>query len=399
MTAPKGAQRLPRSPLAEIFYLTSAYYTWGVAPVEMTSSRRKIRPQHHTGRVRGHSGDGPIAGEDALITRIRRGIPSAAGGILRLGIGDDAAILRPRRGRDWVVTCDQFIEDVHFVKALHPPEVVGYKALARAASDLAAMGAVPRVFLLSLALPASCTGVWLTAMTHGMARAAREFGLTLAGGDTARTPARNAAVTLNLTVLGEIEAGRGVQRNSALPGDAIFVTGVLGAAHLGLEIVLRGFARSYRRLVAPHFYPKPCLEVGRWLLRRRIASAMMDLSDGLSTDLPRLCRASSVGARLYESAIPRVAVPAALHKKLQAKGTGTSPTKTLDERELALHGGEDYGLLFTVRKRMALRVPAAFRGTRITRIGEIVSGGGVILIRADGSARPLAPGGWDHFRA
>jgi thiamine-monophosphate kinase len=236
-------------------------------------------------------------------------------------------------------------------------------------------------------------------MTHGMARAAREFGLTLAGGDTARSPEQNAAVTLSLTVLGEIEAGRGIQRNSALPGDAIFVTGVLGAAQLGLEIVLRGWAGSYRRLVALHFYPKPCLEVGRWLLRRRIASAMMDLSDGLSTDLARLCRASGVGARLYEGSIPYAAVPAALHRKLQAKGGGKSRANVFDERELALHGGEDYGLLFTVRKRMVSRVPAAFHGTRITRIGEMLSGGGVVLIGADGSARPLAAGGWDHFRA
>ncbi len=363
--------------------------------MEMTTNRRKVRQANHTDRT----GREHLPGEDALIARIRSGIPSAPGGILRLSIGDDAAILRPRRSREWVVTCDQFIEDVHFIYEFHPPEVVGYKALARATSDLAAMGAIPQVFLLSLALPASLTGVWLTSMTHGMARAAREFGLTLAGGDTARSPARNAVVTLSLTVLGDIETGRGLQRNSALPGDAIFVTGVLGAAQLGLELVLRGLAGSYRRLVAPHFYPKPSLAVGRWLLRRRMASAMMDLSDGLSTDLARLCRASGVGARLYESAIPRVAVPAALHKKLQAKGTGRGRTKTLDERDLALHGGEDYGLLFTVRKRMASRVPSAFRGARITRIGETVSGGGVVLVGADGLARPLAPRGWDHFRA
>ena len=366
--------------------------------MEITTSRRKVRQRHHVDRT-GRTPRGHVPGEDALIARIRSGIPSAPGGVLRLSIGDDAAILRPQHGREWVVTCDQFIEDVHFVKALHPPEVVGYKALARATSDLAAMGATPRVFLLSLALPASSTGVWLTSMTRGMARAAREFGLTLAGGDTARSPARTAALTLSLTVLGDLETGRGVQRNSALPGDAIFVTGVLGAAQLGLELVLGGLAGSYPRLAAPHFYPKPCLAVGRWLVRRRMASAMMDLSDGLSTDLARLCRASGVGARLYESAIPRVAVPAALHKKLQAKGTGRSRARTLDEGDLALHGGEDYGLLFTVRKRMASRVPSAFRGTRITRIGETVSGGGVVLVGADGLAGPLTPRGWDHFRA
>lgn len=368
----------------------------------MASQHRKIR---QPGRIH-HSEAGPVFGpasrpvsaEDALISRIRRNITSGAGGALRLGIGDDAAVLRARSGRDWVVTCDQFIEGVHFLQGLHPPQAVGYKALARATSDLAAMGAAPRVFLLSLALPASCTGAWLTRMTRGMAKASREFGLTLAGGDTAQTPAPSTAVALGVTVLGEVEAGRSVRRDSALPGDAIFVTGVLGAAQLGLEIVLRGWAGSHGKLVAPHFYPKPCVDLGRWLLRRRIASAMMDLSDGLSTDLARLCRASGTGARLYESAIPHVAVPAALLRKLQSQGTRTRPAKTLDEAGLALHGGEDYGLLFTVRERLASTVPAAFGGTRITRIGEMVKGAGVVLIGGDGAARALRPGGWDHFR-
>jgi len=339
--------------------------------------------------------------EDKLIERIRRRIPSSADAVLRLGIGDDAAVLRPVRGTEWALSCDQFIEGVHFLVEAHPPEVVGYKALARATSDLAAMGARPRFFLLSLMLPASRTGRWLDRMLTGMSRAARRFGLTLAGGDTAASIGRSAGrsgrkaaggVALNLTVMGELEAGCGVSRSGARAGDAIFVAGELGAAQLGLEIILRGMHRQrrWRHLLTPHYYPKLGIEIGRWLVRHQMASAMMDLSDGLSTDLTRLCRASRVGARIAEQSLPAVSVPEALC----AKG--------IDARALALHGGEDYGLLFTVPKRWASRLPRLLYGTRITRIGEIVRGrgvnNGVELIAANGRSTPLEPKGWDHFR-
>jgi thiamine-monophosphate kinase len=327
-------------------------------------------------------------GEDNLIDRIRRQVPSSPDGAMRLGIGDDAAVIRPRSGKDWVFTCDQFLENVHFLAGAHPPEAIGYKALARATSDLGAMGAKPRFFLLSLVLPSKRTGVWLDKMTRGMARAARRFGLTLAGGDTARSPSRNPAVALNLMVVGEIAAGRAVGRRGARPGDDVFVSGRLGASQLGLELILRGFQRErpWQGLLAPHFYPKPAIELGRWLAGRRLASAMMDISDGLSTDLYRLCQASRVGARIDQEKLPSVSVPEAL----QSRG--------LDPRALGLHGGEDYGLLFTVGKRHRATIPRAFRGQRITRIGEIIAGSGVTLL-ADGTASVLEPRGWDHFRA
>jgi thiamine-monophosphate kinase len=326
-------------------------------------------------------------GEDELIDRIRRRMPSLAGGGLRLGIGDDAAVIRSRPGSEWVLSCDQFLENVHFLTAAYPPEAIGYKALARATSDLGAMGARPRFFLLSLSLPAGRTGAWLDKMIRGMSRAARQFGLTLAGGDTARNPSGNPAVALNLTVVGEIDSGHAVRRGGARPGDAVFVSGRLGGSQLGLELILRGMAteRRWRRLLAPHFCPKPPIELGRWLARRRLASAMMDISDGLSTDLYRLCHASHTGARIYQKKLPGVAVPA----ELQSRG--------LDAPALALHGGEDYGLLFAVRKRHLRSIPRAFRGQRITRIGEIVAGRGITLL-ANGAASVLAPQGWDHFR-
>lgn len=325
--------------------------------------------------------------EENLIERIRRRIPSDEGGTLRLGIGDDAAVLRA--AADWVVTCDPFLEDVHFLVKAHPAEVVGYKALARATSDIAAMGARPEVFFLNLTIPANRTGRWLDEMLSGMARAARKFGLRLAGGDTAQSPRSNPKIALNITVTGTAERGRVLRRSGARAGDAIFVSGRLGAAQLGLELILRGLHRQarWKKLLAPQFYPVPALELGQWLASRRVASAAMDISDGLSSDLRRLCQSSGVGARIYAEKIPCVGVPGELR------------SLRLDALTLALHGGEDYGLLFTVPKQLAARIPRSFRGTALTRVGEIVRGRGVMLIGADGKSAALEARGWDHFRS
>jgi thiamine-monophosphate kinase len=326
--------------------------------------------------------------EERLIERIRRRVPSATGGLLRLGIGDDAAVLRAAAGAEWVVTSDPFIEDVHFLTKAHAPQVVGYKALARATSDLAAMGAHPEVFLLNLTIPANRTGRWLDGMLAGLARAARKFGLRLAGGDTAQSPRENPKVAIHITVMGTARRGRVLQRSGARAGDVIFVSGPLGAAQLGLELILRGRQRQVRwkNLLAPQFYPVPTLDLGQWLARRGIASAAMDLSDGLSSDLHRLCRASGAGARIYAEELPGVAVPAGLR------------SLRLDALTLALHGGEDYGLLFTVPRRRAARIPKKFGGTKLTRIGEMVRGRGVTLVSTNGKSSALEPRGWDHFR-
>jgi thiamine-monophosphate kinase len=325
--------------------------------------------------------------EDELIEYIRRRIPSQASGALRIGIGHDAAIIHPR-GRDWVITCDQFLEGVHFLADKHPPDSVGYKALARATSDIVAMAAQPRFFMLSLALPAKRTGAWLGAVLSGMARASRRFGLRLIGGDTARTPNENGRVALNVTVLGELVRRRAIGRAGAKPGDGIYVTGVLGQAQLGLELLLRINAgpRRTRKLLAHHFYPALPLDFALWLGRNQVPTAMMDISDGLSTDLTRLCKASGVGARIYSDQIPAVGVPESLRKR-----------PSLDELTLALHGGEDYGLLFTAQKKIASRIPLIFGHARITRIGETVRGSGVKLVDANGKESILLPGGWDHF--
>lgn len=326
--------------------------------------------------------------EDELIERIRRRIPSSAGGVLRLGIGHDAAVIHPER-RDWVVTCDQFVEGVHFLADKHPPESVGYKSLVRATSDVVAMAAQPRLFLLSLALPAERTGAWLNRMLSGMARASKLLGVRLAGGDTTRSPGKNGRIGLNLMVLGETARGARMGRADAKPGDEIYVTGALGRAQLGLELLIRGQAdqRKYRKLLTPHYYPTLPLDFALWLGRNLQVSAMMDISDGLSTDLARLSKSSGVGARIYADQIPAVDVPGSLQQ-----------SRAFAPLSLALHGGEDYGLLFTVARRKASGIPRVFSRTRISRIGEVVRGSGVSIVTAGGDSSPLTPGGWDPFR-
>lgn len=331
-------------------------------------------------------------GENEIVRRIARAIPSATAAIgqsvLRVGIGDDAAIVKPGRSSEWVLSCDAFMEGVHFIAHRHPPDSVGYKALVRAASDLAAMGATPRLFLLTLALPASRTGTWLNGFLRGMGRAARSLGMRLAGGDTTKAP----FVSISVIVLGEIGLGRAVTRSGARPGDIIYVSGTLGRAELGLHLFRKRIDRAHRlgQLLAPHLYPKTRIELGTWLAQRRVPSAMMDLSDGLSTDLARLCAASGVGARLHADRIPRIA-PATLSAAPLAR-------LRLDPLQLALHGGDDYELLFTVppRRLKSLRNAPGFR--HLTAIGEIAREKGVVLITPDGSSGPLDSRGWDPFR-
>jgi thiamine-monophosphate kinase len=335
--------------------------------------------------------------EDQLVNRIAKAIPSWQGtvsrqsreGGLRLGIGDDSAVISPDGKTDWVISCDAFLQDVHFLPDRHPPESVGYKSLVRATSDLAAMGAVPRLFLLTLALPKTRLSSWLDGFLAGMGRAARQMGMRLAGGDTTLF----SAISISTTVLGEIPRGLAVTRAGAKPGDLIYVSGRLGRAQLGLELITKGFSqnRLYGPLLGPHLYPEIRLKLGAWLAQHRVASAMMDISDGLSTDLPRLCKASGVGARLISAHIPCVEIPASLQK--------LSPKRNLDPLLMALHGGEDYELLFTVPPRKAKSLRAAPGFSELTAIGEITKKKDLLIVSPDQTqAQKLRSLGWDPFR-
>ncbi len=330
-------------------------------------------------------------GEQTLIDRIRRAIPSrprrapVSSSSLRLGIGDDAALISPVRGLDSVVTCDAFLENVHFLSHVHSPDSVGYKALARATSDIAAMGAAPRFFLLSLALPARRTGKWLDGFLAGMSRAAREYRLLLAGGDTSC----QSTVAISITVIGEIARGAALTRSGARPGDLLYVSGALGGAQLGLRLIRSGLHghKRWKPLLHQHCYPAIRLALGAFLAAGHLASAMIDLSDGLSTDLARLCSSSRAGARLWRDRIPAVPVP----PLLRARG--------FDPLAFALHGGDDYELLFAVPRRLAGKIPARHHGVRLTPVGEMTRERKVSLIGKDGRATPLHALGWDHFRA
>ncbi len=372
-------------------------------PVKFPAITARSVPQQH-------SAPAPVGalGERALIKQVHRA--SRAGsqgtpGLLRLGIGDDCAVLGPRPGEELVVTTDLFLEQVHFRRDWHQPEVAGHRCLARGLSDIAAMGAVPAAVFLSWALPSELAGAWATRFLDGLLRLARRHQVPLAGGDTAQAPllplpgrdkrrarqtadaahprprAIQALFAADIVVLGTVPRGHALLRSGARAGDELYVTGPLGgaAAELAsLEQSPQGYAHLVRaRAKHPHLFPQPQLEVGRTL--RGLASSAIDLSDGISTDLAHLCEQSGVAAEIDAALLP-------VHAKA-----------SLDQ---ALHGGEDYELLFTVPA--GRRMPKQLAGTPIQRIGSMVKAGRgrprVTLIGVDGRRASLASQGWEHFR-
>jgi thiamine-monophosphate kinase len=289
------------------------------------------------------------------------------------GIGDDCAVLSLATKSELLVTTDLCIENVHFRRKWHPPRCIGHRCLTRGLSDIAAMGGDPLACFLSLGIPADLPQRWVTDFLQGLHQLARRFKVQLAGGDT--SSARD--ITADIIVTGLVPAGEAVLRSRARPGDRIFVTGELGGSAAVLKQLYSGkkvTATSSNR----HFYPEPRLEVGRWLRTHRVATAMIDLSDGLSVDLAHICDESHVAATVNADAIP-IANNADQH--------------------LALHGGEDYELLFTASK--FAKVPARIAGVRINEIGAIHARKGALsqirLLEPSGKVQPLKPLGWQHF--
>lgn len=295
------------------------------------------------------------------IDRIRRrtGLRRAPGVVL--SIGDDCAVFRARGGsEDLLFTTDLLLEGVHFRRWTHTAEEIGWKALARGLSDIAAMGGIPRFFLVSLAVGRGATDRWMDAFYDGAMRLARRERVPLIGGDLARS----GKIGCDVVVCGSVPRGTALRRDRARIGDAIYVSGRLGGSALGLKS-RRGQAWRH------HTRPEPRLALGRFLRERLHATAAIDLSDGLSLDLRRLCLASGRSAAIE-----------------------TPPRFRGATLQQALHGGEDYELLFTVSP--SKRVPREFERIPLTRIGTIGRGpAGAVLL--DGA--PLAPLGYDHFRA
>lgn len=324
--------------------------------------------------------------EHALIAAIRRLAHASRNRSVLRGIGDDCAVLRPQPGFEQLVTTDLSIEDVHFRRAWHPARSVGHRCLARGLSDIAAMGGEPIACFLSLGVPSPLSPKWTPEFLSGLMALARRWGVELAGGDVSSA----SKITADIVVVGRVPSGHAVLRSGARPADRVFVTGRLGASTATLRRLFAG-ERIRPSRSSRHFFPQPRLEVARVLRHRRLATSMIDLSDGLSVDLAHICEESKVSARISAAQIPIAA------------------TADLD---LALHGGEDYELLFTASPRV--KVPSQIAGIAITEIGTIHRGrtgeavkkrrglkdysAAIEILNDNGRVTPLARLGWQHFR-
>lgn len=309
--------------------------------------------------------------ERQLIAQLRRRL--VRNPAVRLGIGDDCAILRLPSKDEALLTTDFSLEGVHFRREWQSPECIGHRCLTRGLSDIAAMGGRPIAAFLSLALPGNCSQKWVDRFLRGFLNLAKKYKVELAGGDTAQSPT---GVLADVMVVGSVTKGRALLRSGASVGDQIYVTGTLGESAAALSLLSRN--KIKRRDV----FPEPRIEIGEWLQKNRAASACIDISDGLSTDLAHICNESGVGA-----VIEAEAIPIHLHSSARRSDAGL---------DLALHGGEDYELLFTAAR--AKRLPTHIAGVRITRIGEIVRGSGMKMTQA-GKQSVLKARGWEHFRS
>jgi thiamine-monophosphate kinase len=345
------------------------------------------------------------AGERTFIAAIRAR-SARKNASIRLGIGDDCAILRPQAGREIVVTTDLSLEQVHFRRDWHPPESVGHRCLARGLSDLAAMGAQPVAAFLSLAVPIELTVAdrkpsWVDRFLNGLLALADLNRVPLAGGDTAQSPLFDEAgskqtgmVAADIVLVGSVPKGRALLRSGAKAGDILYITGTLGGAEAELLALGRNphaFRKQTKAAPAhPHLYPEPRLAVGAKLLASKMATAAIDVSDGLSTDLAHLCEESGLAAEIDAASIP----VHALARKIETDGWIPSAL------HIALHGGEDYELLFTASPRA--KIPASMAGVPIHAIGKMKAhrkGRPLVEItEPDGKRTSLDAGGWEHFR-
>ncbi len=292
-----------------------------------------------------------------------------------LGIGDDTAILPEFAGRERLITADLLIEDVHFKLDYTPLSCLAHKALAVSLSDIAAMGGTPEFSLLTLGIPKSLIELNWDEFFASYFALAEKFGVTLIGGDTSSSPDK---LVIDSIVMGSCERGQAIRRSTTKIGDAIFVTGALGASALGLQLLLKGKTKKNNSITA-HLMPQPRVEFGIALGASGLVRSMMDVSDGLAQDLSHICEESNVSAVLYAEAIPI------------ADGANF---------ELAISGGEDYELLFTSHhaSQNALQKIAQTSGVRLTCIGEIIEKiTDPIFLNRDKNIQPLRIQGFDHF--
>ncbi|MBX3328754.1 MAG: thiamine-phosphate kinase [Nitrospira sp.] len=336
--------------------------------------------------------------EFALIRSLAGRYARHTAGLVR-GIGDDAAVIETSAQAWWHLTTDLLAEGIHFDLKLVTPESVGYRAAMANFSDIAAMGAVPRYLLISLAIPSTVNRSHIYELYHGLMKACRLYDVALIGGDTS---ASKAGLFLSITLVGTTSGRRALFRHGAKVGDHIYVSGTLGDSLAGLKLLMNSttsqpsrkrkieFSRSHRQfLVRRHSHPTARVSEGRWLNDRRLASSAIDLSDGLSGDLRHLCEESRVGAEVELDKLP--ISPAC---RAYARTIGVSPI------QLALTGGEDYELLFTASPRNCETIErqARTQGYRMTRIGTIQPERFGIQMTSDGRTQPMPVTSYEHFR-
>jgi thiamine-monophosphate kinase len=329
-------------------------------------------------------------GEFALIARLQQRLAASGGAQVVRGIGDDCAILRPAAGMDLLVTTDTQEEGVHFRRDWATPQDIGWRCLAVNVSDIAAMGGRPLGAVIALSLPPTLEVAFVEALYDGLYELATAYDCPIVGGNISKTAG---GVSVTITVLGEVPHGQSLCRSGAQVGDDIWVTGDLGGAKAGLEALLHPEAvaglptteilQRYRR-------PRPRLREAQYLRQHGTLHSLLDLSDGLSSDLAHICEESRVGARLEAVYIP---ISAEVHRVAQALHT--------DPLAFALHGGEDFELCFTAPPAALDAVQQAFAAQfccPLVRIGTIESGAGITLGFPDGTQQALGAHGYDHFR-
>jgi thiamine-monophosphate kinase len=311
------------------------------------------------------------------------------------GIGDDGAIIQSSGGKDTIVAADLLVEDIDFRRSTIPAYFLGHKALTVSLSDIAAMGARPRWCMTSIGLPED---VWQTEFLEsfydGLFELARQYDVQLIGGDTSRTPEK---IVIDSVLIGECSAGTAVRRSGAKAGDQIFVTGSLGGSAAGLRLIERGAhlgnqnlegteTQALDQILLRHLEPNARVGWGIVMGQERLATSMIDISDGLSSDLNHICGESGVGSLIESSLLPID------HQVVELCGR-----RALDPLQLALHGGEDFELLFTVNPNDVSRLPKRVDGVGITRIGEIRALSEGVKISEGTRVWDLTPEGWKHF--
>lgn len=305
-----------------------------------------------------------------------------------IGIGDDAAVIKGTAGRDSLVCCDLMIEGVHFHTDWTPPRLLGHKALAVNLSDIAAMGGVPKFAMVSIAIPSKVSSEFIDQLFDGLFELADRCNVSIIGGDTSSS---RDSLFIDVSLIGDCETGKAITRRGAKAGDLIYVSGSLGASGVGLALLRDGVrlndSSEFDDALLKHLSPDPRLELGRAIGEARLATSMIDISDGLSTDLWHLLDESICGAVIHADAIP-----------IAECVRGYSSFRGADSLQLALGGGEEYELLFTTspEKSSEIEKLAEVLGIKITVIGEIIESRGLHL-ETGGTLQPLKPSGYEHI--